>query len=99
MHTSTSRRRKSFGLYALASAALVGLGAVAALMAGITPAAATNIAAQADTQVAVFMVPLTILVVAILFEATRIVVRGTLPVEAATKPGPRISWPSGQAEH
>jgi hypothetical protein len=58
-------------------------GAAAALAAGVTPATAANLASQPDTQIAVFMVPLTILVVAVLYEVARIVLRGKLPEEAA----------------
>lgn len=80
--------RKSFTPYAIVSTALIGLGSVAALLAGVTPATAASLASQADTQIAVFMVPLTILVFAILFEATRIALRGNLP---AAGPAPRRS--------
>lgn len=97
MHKSTSTRRKSFGLYAAATTALVGSGAAAALMAGVTPAAAADLASQADTQIAVFMVPLTILVAAILFEAARIALRGALPAEAPLR-RPRLHWSPGHTE-
>jgi hypothetical protein len=98
MHKSTSSTRKGFRRLAIASTALLGLGSVAALIAGVTPATAANLASHPDTQVAVFMVPLTILVVAILFEAARIALRGALPVEA---PPPRSTlrhWSPGQGE-
>ena len=98
MHKSTSSKRKSFRLYAIASTAVVGLGSVAALIAGVTPATAANLATQPDTQIAVFMVPLTILVVAILFEAARIVLRGALPAEAPLRRTPRTLWSPGQGE-
>lgn len=67
--------------YAIATALLSIAGAVAAVVAGVTPAAAANLAHEADTQIAVFMVPLTILVLAIMFEVTRMVVRGNVPAE------------------
>jgi hypothetical protein len=95
MHLSTSSKRKSFRLYAIVSTAVVGLGAAAALIAGVTPASAASLAKSADTQVAVFMVPLTILVLAVLFEATRIVLRGNLPVEAPLRRSSRRYWKSG----
>ena len=50
MHKSTSPKRKSFRLYALLSAVLLGLGSVGALIAGVTPATAANLATQPDTQ-------------------------------------------------
>lgn len=99
MHKSTSPRRKSFRLYALATTAFLAVGSVAALTAGVTPATAANLATQPDTQIAVFMVPLTILVVAVLYEVARIALRGNLPAEAT--PAPRRAhrhWSSGRSE-
>ncbi|WP_332687827.1 hypothetical protein [Devosia sp.] len=83
MHKSTSPRRKSFRRVAIVSTALLSVGAAAALTAGVTPATAANLATQPDTQIAVFMVPLTILVVAVMYEVARIALRGNLPEEAA----------------
>ncbi len=98
MHKSTSPKRKSFRLYAIASTAVVAVGSVAALMAGVSPATAANLATQPDTQIAVFMVPLTILVIAILFEAARIAFRGKLPAEAPLRRPARRHWSPGQNE-
>ena len=98
MQKSTSPRRKRFRLYAVASAALLGLGSASALIAGVTPATAANLASQPDTQVAVFMVPLTILVVAILFEVTRIALRGALPADAPRRRQTLPNWSPGQGE-
>jgi hypothetical protein len=98
MHKSTSPKRKSFRLYAIASTAVVAVGSVAALMAGVSPATAANLATQPDTQIAVFMVPLTILVIAILFEAARIAFRGKLPAEAPLRRPVRRHWSPGQNE-
>jgi UDP-N-acetylmuramyl pentapeptide phosphotransferase/UDP-N-acetylglucosamine-1-phosphate transferase len=91
MHKSTSPRRKSFTLYTILSSALIALGAAGALAAGVTPATAANLATQPDTQIAVFMVPLTVLVLALMFEVARVVLRNTVPVEA---PAPRTLAPS-----
>jgi hypothetical protein len=44
------------------------------------------------------MVPLTILVVAILFEAARIAFRGKLPAEAPLRRPARRHWSPGQNE-
>ena len=98
MHKSTSPKRKSFRLVALASTALLAAGSVAALMAGVTPASAATLATQVDTQIAVFMVPLTLLVLAILFEVARIALRGNLPVEAPLRRPVRRYWSPGQGE-
>ena len=82
MHKSTSPRRNSFNFYTLATALLVIAGSGAALVAGVTPSEAAQLAKQPDAQIAVFMVPLTLLVLAMLFEVTRMVLRGNVPVEA-----------------
>lgn len=98
MHKSTSPQRKSFILYAAATTALLALGSVSALVVGVTPAMAANLATKPDTQVAVFMVPLTILVLAVLFEVTRVALRGALPVEAPRRPPAPRPWSPGRAE-
>ena len=98
MHKSTSTRRKKVRLYAIASAALLGLVSTASLIAGVTLAAAASLASQPDTQIAVFMVPLTILVIAILVEATRIALRGAMPAQAPLPRPARRPWSPGQGE-
>lgn len=86
MHDSTSTKRNGFRLYAVASAVLVIAGTSAALMAGVTPATAANLASQADTQIAVFMIPLTLLVLAMIYEVARFALRGALPADAPPAP-------------
>lgn len=98
MHKSTSPKRKSFRRLALASTAVVAVGATSALIAGVTPASAANLAQQVDTQIAVFMVPLTLLVLAILFEVARFVVRGTLPAEAPLRRPVRRYWSPSRSD-
>lgn len=85
MHKSTSPKRKSFTLYTVLSALLLAGGAAGALAAGVTPAIAADLASQPDTQVAVFLVPLTILVLAVLFEVARVVLRNNVPAEAPVR--------------
>lgn len=98
MHQSTSPKRKSFKRFAIATTALVTGGAAAALVAGVTPATAANLASQPDTQIAVFMVPLTILVLAVLYEVARIVLRGNLPAETTARPRAPRHWAAGRGE-
>jgi p-aminobenzoyl-glutamate transporter AbgT len=88
--TKTSRKR--FRLYALLSTVLLALGAGAATMAGVSPALAADIAHQPDAQVAVFMVPLTLLVLTILFEAARVVLRGSVPEQAPARRARVTNW-------
>lgn len=98
MHKSTSPKRKSIKSLAIVSTVLVSGGAAAALLAGVTPATAANLANQPDTQIAVFMVPLTILVLAVLFEVARIALRGTLPAEAPAPRRAHSHWSQGRVE-
>lgn len=91
MHISVSPRRKKIGLLALFGTLAAAI-AVVALIAGVTPARAANIASQPDTQVAVFMVPLTLLVLALLFEAARFARRGKLPARIADRPARPLRW-------
>jgi hypothetical protein len=85
MHNTKPSKRKTFWRVALASTLVVTGATATALLAGVTPATAANLANQPDTQIAVFMVPLTLLVLVLLFEVTRFAVRGTLPAEAPAK--------------
>lgn len=80
MHVFSSRRRSSLKikLAGLAGAASA-VGLAGAFLAGVTPALAADIAAQPDMQVAVFMVPVTILVLTMLFEVGRFVWRNRIP--------------------
>jgi hypothetical protein len=92
MHISTSSRRKSFGLLAVfGTLGVVLLGAMA-LLAGVSPARAANFASQPDTQIAVFMIPLTLLVLVLLFEAARFVWRGTPPTQGPARSPRPTDW-------
>ena len=98
MQKATSPKRKSFSLYAIVSATLIAGGTLAAILAGVTPANAAELATQPDAQIMVFMVPLTLLVLAMLFEVARFALRGALPVEApAATTLPRY-WTPGRDE-
>ena len=86
MHISTFTRWKSFRLMTVLGALVLALGAAAALFAIVSPAMAANLARQPDLQVAVFIVPLTLLIAALLFEVARFVWRGKLPAETPAQP-------------
>jgi hypothetical protein len=91
MQLSTSFGRKSFRRGIAFAAVLAFLGAVgAALTFGAGPRIAAEFAAQPDTQIAVFMVPVTILIAAMMFEVGKFVWRGRIPAE--TKPSRRLHW-------
>lgn len=95
MHISASPRRRKIGLVALFGT-LAAISAGVAFIAGVTPARAASIASQPDTQVAIFMVPLTLLVLALLFEAARFVRRGALPAQSNDLPARPLRWSQGR---
>ena len=97
MHKSTPAQRKKLRLYAAITTVVVAIGSIAAVLVAVGPAQAQSLAHSADTQVAVFMVPLTLLVLAMLFEVARIALRGALPEE---EPPPRSirHWQPGRGE-
>jgi len=97
MHKSTSLRRRRFGLFALLGTSGAALVPAAALIAGVSPAQAASFASQPDTQVAVFMVPLTLLVLALIFEVARYVWRGSPPAQPPRPPRPTHWTSAGQA--
>ena len=88
MTEPATARRPRFKLYAFASGLSLTLGTAAAVLAGVTPAAASSLGQEPDTQIALFMVPLTILVLAVLFEVTRVALRGNIPAEAPARVKP-----------
>ncbi|MET3924708.1 hypothetical protein [Devosia sp. 2618] len=98
MHKSTSPKRKSFKVYAISSTAVLVGGVATALIAGVTPATAANLAHQPDAQIVAFMLPLTILVLAMLFEVARIALRGNIPVQARASRSARLQWSTDRAE-
>ena|SRR6218665_1328807 len=77
------------------------VGAGVALLAGMLPAnaeAMTGAAGSVDTGVVLLLVPLCALVLAILFEATRLALRGPVRI-AEPRPAPALSaWTPGHGE-
>lgn len=98
MQEATSPKRKSFSLYAIVSTLVASATAVGAMLAGVTPASAASLATQPDTQIMVFMVPLTLLVLVLLFEVARFASRSaTLPTAVPARTRPRRYWSAGEA--
>lgn len=96
MQTSSSAKRKKLTPYAIVTSVLLVAGTAAGLVAGVTPASAASLAQQPDTQIAVFMIPLTLLVLAVMFEVTRMVLRGAVPAELPARSNRRpLSGRSG----
>jgi len=96
MQTSTSPRRKSLGFKVALASGLATLATVTgAFLAGVTPALAADLAAQPDAQVAAFMVPLTLLILALLFEVGRFTMRNHIPVSSAPPRRRRSYWSAG----
>ncbi|HLV83360.1 MAG TPA: hypothetical protein VKY62_06255 [Devosia sp.] len=98
MQEVTSSKRRTFGLYGTVSAALITVGATAAVLVGVSPASAATLATSPDTQIMVFMIPLTLLVLAMLFEAARFALRGALPAQAPKRKPVRRYWSPGHNE-
>ena len=96
MQEVTSPRRRSFKLYGIVSGALAVVGATGAVLAGVAPASAASLAINPDAQVMVFMVPLTLLVLVLMFEVARFAWRGVaLPAEVPQRPI-RRHWAPGR---
>ncbi|MCS6761117.1 MAG: hypothetical protein MO846_03370 [Candidatus Devosia symbiotica] len=91
MQENTSAKRKHFILYAGVSAGLVTIGTIAAVLGGALSANAATLATNPDTQIIVFMIPLTVLVLALMIEVARFALRGAL---LAQIPAPIAArWP------
>lgn len=92
MHLFSSRGRKGLKVkMAVAAGFAAALGLAGAFLAGVTPSLAADLATQPDTQVAIFMVPLTILILTMLFEAGRFVWRNRIPASAPARQR-RTDW-------
>lgn len=98
MQEVTSPKRKSFSPYAIVTTALIIGGALAAVLAGVAPASAASLVASPDAQIMVFMVPLTVLVLAMLFEVARFASRGVLPAMPPAQRPTRRFWSPGLNE-
>ena len=99
MQKATSPKRNSFSVYAIVSAGLLITGAITAVLAGVAPANAASLASMPDAQIAAFMVPLTLLVLALMVEVARFALRDTLPEQnQARPPVRRYSWSPGHNE-
>lgn len=98
MHKSTSERRNSFKRHAVANVAIGGLGVLGTVLVGSMPASAAEGPIPFDGRVAVFMVPLTMLIFAMLFEVARVAWRGPLPEQAPERRTASRYWQAGRDE-
>ncbi|WP_323014838.1 hypothetical protein [Devosia sp.] len=85
MHISSARRPSRIRFFLVVGLALVAVAAIAGLALTLAPVRLEQLAREPDAQIAVFMVPLTLLVLAVLAEATRIVWQGKLPAPAPAR--------------
>ncbi|WP_169196491.1 hypothetical protein [Devosia sp. MC1541] len=95
MQKSASPKSKNRRVFTLAGISLLSIAAVAAIsVSGVSPANAANLAQQADTQIAVFLIPVALLMAVMLYEAARFVMAGPLParVTAPKRPARRTNW-------
>ncbi|MBU1306894.1 MAG: hypothetical protein KKF33_15420 [Alphaproteobacteria bacterium] len=98
MQKTTSPKRKSFKRFAIGSTVVVAVSSVAAVVAGVVPASAASIVAQPDAQIAIFMVPATLLVLATMFEVVRFSRRGPMQAGAPARARKRSHWSPGHGE-
>ena len=94
---TTSPKRKSFRLYTALSMLVLAMAAGAGIFAGVAPAAAASLTQDTDARVAAFVVPLTLLLLAIIFEVTRFALRTSLPGETPRR-RPARHWGPGRGE-
>ena len=86
MHISTSPARKSFKRPIALATVLAGVAAAGAVLTlGAGPALAAEFATQPDAQIAVFMVPVTMLILVMMFEVARFVWRNRIPSSAPAR--------------
>lgn len=85
MHVSSARRPFRVRFFLVAGLAFLAAAGIAGFALTSAPARLAQLAHEPDTQIAVFMVPLTLLVLAMLVEATRVVLRGKLPAQAPAR--------------
>ena len=98
MHKTTSPRQKSFKRFAIGSTVVVAVASGVALLAGVGTASAATLIAQPDAQIAIFMVPLTLLVLATMIEVARFALRGPLPDSAPARIRKPRHWSPGRRE-
>jgi FtsH-binding integral membrane protein len=98
MQSTTPSRPKSFIAYYAVALALVALTSGAAVFANMAPQSAASLTRHIDTQVALFLVPLAVLMFAIIAEVLYVTFRGVTPA-VAKKPVRSIRhWTPGHGE-
>lgn len=99
-HTSQSTSRKpiSFKAYAVVSALLAAAGAAVTVFASVAPAAAASLTQSSDAQIAVFLVPLAVLMATVVFEVIRFALRHGLPQEKLANARLPRGWSPGAGE-
>lgn len=98
MHKSTSEQRNSFKRHVAVNLAVGGLGVLGTVLVGAVPVNAAESAIPFNGRVAVFMVPLAMLIFAILFEVARVAWRGPLPEQAPERRTASRYWQAGRDE-
>lgn len=81
---------------AIATGLAAVLGGGVAAVTGAVPAAAADLAQQPDTQIAVFMVPVTLLMAVMMFEVGRFAWRNRIPNMTPQRRRP-TNWSSGKS--
>jgi hypothetical protein len=97
MTESTSRKAKSFRILPLLTLFTILAGAGVAIFATVAPATAASLTQRADAQIAIFVVPLAVLLFGIIFEVTRFAMRAELPTQPPRQTRIR-AWQPGRGE-
>jgi hypothetical protein len=98
MQNSMPSRPKSFTAYYAIALALVALTSGAAVFANMAPERAASLTGRIDTQVALFLVPLAVLMFAVIVEVLYATFKGVTPA-MAQKPVRSIRhWTPGHGE-
>jgi hypothetical protein len=96
MKESTRNRPKSFKVYYLASAFAVAVTAVLAVVGSLRPSLV--LPGGVETEVAVFLVPLALLLIALLAEAAHAAWRGAAPLDPVPQVRRISQWAPGRGE-
>ena len=94
----TSAKPNSFKAYAVASVVLATAGAAIVVFASVAPAAAASLTQSADAQIAVFVIPLALLMATVIFEVIRFALRHGLPRDTVANARLPRGWSPGAGE-
>lgn len=98
MHKTTQNRPKSFTVIYVIALAFVAMTCALAVLADTVPGVVAPLLHGVDTEVAVFVVPLAMLMFAIIAEVVHVSLSGSLPDDARAKARAVRAWAPGRGE-